>query len=92
MDLKDEIRRVAYELYERSGFIGGREVENWLAAEKIVMARHAELKQHAEAQPAKKATTTKTRKIAAKDAEAEPKKAKTASKKTTARKKVKPVK
>lgn len=45
MDLHEEIRKVAYELYEKSGRIGGREFENWLAAEKIVMARHAHEKQ-----------------------------------------------
>src|SRR5512135_1108815 len=42
MDLHEEIKKVAYELYEKSGRIGGREAENWLAAEKIVMARHAQ--------------------------------------------------
>jgi hypothetical protein len=42
MDKEDEIRKVAYELYERSGRIPGREVENWLKAEKIVMARYGE--------------------------------------------------
>lgn len=42
MHLHEEIRKVAYELYEKSGRIGGREFENWLAAERIVMARHAQ--------------------------------------------------
>ncbi len=42
MDLHEEIKKVAYELYEKSGRIGGRENENWLAAEKIVMARYAQ--------------------------------------------------
>lgn len=41
MDLHEEIRKVAYELYEKNGRRGGRELENWLEAEKIVMARHA---------------------------------------------------
>ena len=31
-DLKEEIARVAYEIYEQMG-ISGREVENWLEAE-----------------------------------------------------------
>lgn len=44
MDLHEEIKKVAYELYEKSGRIGGRETENWLAAEKIVMARHPQNK------------------------------------------------
>lgn len=42
MNMQEEIRRVAYELYEKSGRIGGREIENWLAAEKIVMSRKAQ--------------------------------------------------
>jgi len=44
MDLHEEIKKVAYELYEKSGRRGGREIENWLAAEKIVMARNAQKK------------------------------------------------
>ena len=92
MDLNEEIRKVAYELYEKSGRIGGREVENWLAAEEIVMARHARLKQPAGAQPAKKVTKPNVRKVAAQNAEAEPKKTKSGSKKTTAKKTVKPLK
>ncbi len=39
MDLHDEISKVAYELYEKSGKIG-RDLETWLEAEKIVMARY----------------------------------------------------
>jgi hypothetical protein len=42
MDLYDEIARVAYELYEKSGYIQGREREHWLEAEKIVMVRLSE--------------------------------------------------
>lgn len=37
----DEIAKVAYELYEKSGRIEGRDLDNWLEAEKIVMARYA---------------------------------------------------
>lgn len=40
MNLHDEIAKVAYELYEKSGRVPGRDLENWLEAEKIVMARH----------------------------------------------------
>ncbi len=39
MNLHDEIAKVAYELYEKSGKIG-RDLENWFEAEKIVMARY----------------------------------------------------
>ena len=37
-DLKEEIARVAYEIYEQMG-ISGLEVENWLEAERIVLER-----------------------------------------------------
>ncbi|MBM4141542.1 MAG: DUF2934 domain-containing protein [Nitrospira sp.] len=39
MDLDDEIRKLAYELYEKSGKIAGRDIDNWLEAEKIIRAR-----------------------------------------------------
>ncbi|MGE5239111.1 MAG: DUF2934 domain-containing protein [Chloroflexota bacterium] len=41
MNLNEEISRVAYELYEKSGRIPGRDEFNWLEAEKIVRARLA---------------------------------------------------
>jgi len=37
-DLKEEIARVAYEIYEQTR-IPGLEVENWLKAERIVLER-----------------------------------------------------
>lgn len=40
MNLREEISKVAYELYEKSGK-AGRDLENWLEAEKIVMAKYA---------------------------------------------------
>jgi hypothetical protein len=42
MNLRDEIARVAYDLYVKSGCIQGREFENWIEAERIVMAGQAE--------------------------------------------------
>jgi hypothetical protein len=41
MNLHEEIARIAYELYEKSGCNGGRDFENWLDAERIVLMRHA---------------------------------------------------
>ncbi len=41
MNLQEEIAMVARELYEKSGRIEGRDRENWLEAERIVLARHA---------------------------------------------------
>jgi hypothetical protein len=40
-NLHDEIAAVAYELYEKSGRIGGRDLVNWSVAEKIVKALYA---------------------------------------------------
>ena len=39
--LRDEIARVAYELYEKRGRGEGCHFDDWLEAEKIVMARYA---------------------------------------------------
>jgi hypothetical protein len=41
MNLHDEIAEVAYELYEARGCISGRDLDDWLDAERIVLARHA---------------------------------------------------
>lgn len=41
--LEEEIRRRAYELYERRGRTPGRESEDWLVAEQEVVARYQEL-------------------------------------------------
>jgi hypothetical protein len=40
-NIHDEIAKSAYELFESSDRMYGCELENWLAAEKIVMERHA---------------------------------------------------
>jgi hypothetical protein len=42
MDLYNEIAKVAYELYEKNGYIQSRDLDHWIEAEKIVMARLAE--------------------------------------------------
>ncbi|OPY74464.1 MAG: hypothetical protein A4E63_00709 [Syntrophorhabdus sp. PtaU1.Bin050] len=38
-NLFDEIAKVAYELFERSGYIHGRDIEHWFEAERIVITR-----------------------------------------------------
>jgi hypothetical protein len=38
----DEIARIARELYEKSGVIEGRDLDNWLEAERIVMEQYKE--------------------------------------------------
>lgn len=59
MNLQDEIAKVAYELYEKSGRIEGRDLENWCEAERIVKAKNAEkagsVKKPESALPKKKA-------------------------------------
>ncbi len=75
MDRHEEISKMAYELYERSGMIPGREIENWLKAEKIVKARYAEqMKAASDAPPLKKAAA-KTAAAKAERSKAEPRKA-----------------
>jgi hypothetical protein len=75
MDQHEEIKKVAYELYEKSGRIGGCEIENWLAAEKIVMARKAQNERGIKAaapaanrMPKKTSVNAKLQKTKAKDA------------------------
>lgn len=41
MNLHDEIAEMAYELYESAGRTHGHDLDDWLAAEKIVLAMHA---------------------------------------------------
>ncbi len=40
IDLEGEIRRHAYELYERRGCTPGYDLEDWLVAEREVMTRY----------------------------------------------------
>lgn len=41
MNLHDEISKVAYDLYLRRGCVHGHDLDDWLEAERIVLARHA---------------------------------------------------
>ena len=41
-ELEPEIRVRAYELYEQRGCTPGQESEDWLAAEREVLARHSQ--------------------------------------------------
>jgi len=42
IDVETEIRLRAYEIYEQRGSTPGDETEDWLAAEREVLARHAQ--------------------------------------------------
>lgn len=84
MDLREEIEKVAYGLYEKTGQ-AGRDLENWLEAEKIVLAKYAR----------KEAVTVQKAKTVVTDAASKAKKpvkekvagVKTAAKKTIAKRK-----
>ena len=41
MNIHDEVAAVAYELFEARGRIPVRDLDDWLDAERIVLARHA---------------------------------------------------
>jgi hypothetical protein len=41
MNLHDEIAAIAYELYESRGCVQGRDLDDWLDAERLVLGRHA---------------------------------------------------
>ncbi|GAB6182276.1 DUF2934 domain-containing protein [Thermodesulfovibrio hydrogeniphilus] len=43
--LEEEIRQVAYELYVKSGCIAGRDIDNWLEAERIVLRKYNLIKE-----------------------------------------------
>jgi hypothetical protein len=64
MDLYEKIARIAYELYEKNGYIQGCDLDYWLEAEKIVMVRLAEEEKKKEEKKIKseKKPATKTKK------------------------------
>lgn len=40
----DEIARVAYNLYEKRGYVSGHDFSDWIEAEKIVMRKYSQEK------------------------------------------------
>jgi len=59
MKMHEEIAKKAYELFEKSGGVHGRDRENWLEAEKTVLGR---MKTGKKAAGAKKASAAVPRK------------------------------
>jgi hypothetical protein len=53
VELHDEIEMIAYELWEKSGRVHGRDLEHWFEAETIVKERY-ELKRREEEKPKEK--------------------------------------
>jgi hypothetical protein len=41
MGMRHEIEKLAYDIFERSGRISGREMEHWIEAERIICSRPA---------------------------------------------------
>ncbi len=37
-EIREQIAKLAYELYEKSGRAAGKDLQNWLAAEKTVLS------------------------------------------------------
>jgi Protein of unknown function (DUF2934) len=62
INLHTEISRVASELYDKSGCIEGRDLENWLAAEKFIIERYREQGKIDTENPAAKKTSSRTTK------------------------------
>jgi len=48
-DLNEEIAKMAYELYRGRGMSNGRDFDDWVRAEKIVMERYAKIEDEDEA-------------------------------------------
>ena len=46
INLDEEIRRRAYELWEQSGYQAGHETEHWLLAESEIISRYGNPRQH----------------------------------------------
>jgi hypothetical protein len=46
INMDEEIRRRAYELWEQSGYQAGRETEHWLLAESEILTRYGSPRQH----------------------------------------------
>jgi len=46
INLDEEIRRRAYELWEQRGYEPGHETEHWLLAESEIRSRYSEPRQH----------------------------------------------
>jgi Protein of unknown function (DUF2934) len=68
MNVQEEIRKLAYDFYEKTGKAGGMELEHWLKAEQIVMARLAaqEKVEAAEMKPEKPQKTARAATVSTK--------------------------
>ena len=58
VNFQEEIVKVARNLFEKSGRVEGRDLDNWLEAERIVITRHKQAELEAKI-PTKKMALTK---------------------------------
>ncbi|MEW6571340.1 MAG: DUF2934 domain-containing protein [Nitrospirota bacterium] len=89
-EMYDEICKIAYDLYVKRGRVHGYHLQDWLEAEKIVMARHAaEVEKEARAieDTRKKESVKKTKSATAK---AQERKTKTAERAESSKKTAEP--
>ena len=58
-DIGNEIAKLAFEIYEKSGMVEGRCLDNWLEAERIVMAKYRAKENQGEVREEKPKKTAK---------------------------------
>ncbi|KAF0179949.1 MAG: hypothetical protein FD164_1929 [Nitrospirae bacterium] len=85
---QDEIAIIAYELFEKRGYIGGRDLEDWCEAERIVAAKYITIEALTVGilKPAEEDTEPKASSPESSSAEKKPAAAKKTSSKTAAAK------
>ena len=66
MNLRHEIEKLAFELYERDGHMPGRDMDHWLEAERIVNARYGVSFDEKTANPRKQAAKADIKKTTSK--------------------------
>lgn len=59
--IEEEIKQVAYEIYVNSGCIPGRDIDNWIEAERIVLEKYGLIK-NGDSYVEKKETSEKQKK------------------------------
>ncbi len=60
MNIYDQIAKVAYSIYEKNGKVNGRDLDDWLEAEKIVLGlQNKKRGEISEIRPNKKVTKVK---------------------------------
>jgi len=58
--MNDEIARIAYAIYEKGGRMNGYDIDNWLEAERIVLAQNSKKQEEAAKTAVLRKRTAKT--------------------------------